>query len=132
MTEKLIIPPSLDEIETIMHAAFNTLPDKFRALTKGIEFRVHDFPDQETIIKKGLQSPFDLMGLYNGAKINKKHSGTLSGANKMLLYRRPLLDYWCEIGEDLSHLVRHVIIYEIGHHFGLSDEDMEQIEAPIG
>ena len=103
------------------------LPEEFRNLTTGIVFRVDDFPDAGTKREMGLQSPFDLMGLYSGVPIGEKDSGMQTGPNMIFLYRRPLLDYWCETEENLTDLVRHVLIHEIGHHFGLSDEDMERI-----
>jgi predicted Zn-dependent protease with MMP-like domain len=80
----------------------------------------------------GLESPFDLLGLYRGVDLaHKSVIATPSDLDMIYLYRRPLLDYWCETGEDLAHLVRHVLIHEIGHHFGLSDDDMEAIEASV-
>ncbi len=121
--------PTLDEIETIARQAYLELPSSFRSLTKEIVFRVEDFPDTATEREMALQSPFDLMGLYRGTPIGVKDGGAVPEVDMVFLYRRPLLDYWCETEEDLSHLVRHVIVHEIGHHFGLSDEDMEAIES---
>jgi len=132
MTASFSIAPSLDDIAAIARAAFDGLPEEFRQLTAGIGFRVDDFPDPATEREMGLQSPFDLMGLYSGIPIGEKESGMQTGPDMIFLYRRPLLDYWCETEEDLTHLVRHVLIHEIGHHFGLSDEDMERIEAAAG
>jgi predicted Zn-dependent protease with MMP-like domain len=132
MTASFSIAPSLDDIAAIARAAFDGLPEEFRQLTAGIVFRVDDFPDPATEREMGLQSPFDLMGLYSGIPIGEKESGMQTGPDMIFLYRRPLLDYWCETEEDLTHLVRHVLIHEIGHHFGLSDEDMERIEAAAG
>ena len=129
MSREFTTAPSLDDIEAIARTAFEALPDAFRILTTGIVFRVDDFPDQETVVEMGLQSPFDLMGLYSGVPVGEKNAGAHSVVDMIFLYRRPLLDYWCETGEDLSHLVRHVLIHEIGHHFGLSDDDMERLEA---
>ena len=123
------IAPTLDDIEAIARAAFDTLPDGFRSLTVDVVFRIDDFPDADTEREMGLQSPFDLMGLYSGVPIGEKELGAQAGPDMIFLYRRPLLDYWCETEEDLTHLVRHVLIHEIGHHFGLSDDDMERIEA---
>jgi len=121
--------PSLDDIEAIARAAFETLPEAFRNLVTGIVFRVDDFPDPETEREMGLQSPFELMGLYSGVPVGEKDAGMQTAPDMIFLYRRPLLDYWCETEEDLAHLVRHVLIHEIGHHFGLSDDDMERLEA---
>ena len=129
MSREFTTAPSLDDIEAIARTAFEALPDAFRILTTGIVFRVDDFPDQETVVEMGLQSPFDLMGLYSGVPVCEKDAGAQPVVDMIFLYRRPLLDYWCETGEDLSHLVRHVLIHEIGHHFGLSDDDMERLEA---
>ena len=121
--------PTLDEIEMLARNAFSRLPDSFRSLATEVVFRVEDFPDAETERDMALRSPFDLMGLYSGTPLGEKDSGSLAPAVDMVfLYRRPLLDYWCETGEDLFHLIRHVVVHEIGHHFGLSDEDMERIE----
>ncbi len=131
MTRHFSTAPSLDDIESIARAAFDTLPAAFRTLTTGIVFRVDDFPDPDTVLEMGLQSPFDLMGLYSGIPIGEKDAGAGPFVDMIFLYRRPLLDYWCETEEDLSHLVRHVLIHEIGHHFGLSDDDMERIEADV-
>ena len=124
--------PSLDDLETIARAAFDDLPEEFRRLSSGIVFRIDDFPDPATEREMGLQSPFDLMGLYSGTPMGEKESGMQTSPDMIFLYRRPILDYWCETEEDLTHLVRHVLIHEIGHHFGLSDEDMERIEAATG
>ena len=129
MTRKFSTAPSLDDLEAIARTAFDTLPETFRTLTTGIVFRVDDFPDPETVMEMGLQSPFDLMGLYSGVPVGEKDGSTMPAVDMIFLYRRPLLDYWCETEEDLPHLVRHVLIHEIGHHFGLSDDDMERIEA---
>jgi predicted Zn-dependent protease with MMP-like domain len=132
MIREFTTAPSLDDLEAIARAAFDTLPETFRSLTTGIVFRVDDFPDPETVIEMGLQSPFDLMGLYSGVPVGENDSGAFPAVDMIFLYRRPLLDYWCETEEDLAHLVRHVLIHEIGHHFGLSDDDMERIEADGG
>jgi predicted Zn-dependent protease with MMP-like domain len=129
MTRKFSTAPSLDDLEAIARTAFDTLPETFRALATGIVFRVDDFPDPETVMEMGLQSPFDLMGLFSGVPVGEKDGSTMPAVDMIFLYRRPLLDYWCETEEDLPHLVRHVLIHEIGHHFGLSDDDMERIEA---
>jgi predicted Zn-dependent protease with MMP-like domain len=94
-----------------------------------VVIRVEDFPDPGTTRDMGLESPFDLLGLYRGVDLlHKSVSDVASDVDMIFLYRRPLLDYWCDTGENLIHLVLHVLIHEIGHHFGLSDDDMEAIE----
>ena len=122
------IAPSLDDLEAIARAAFAGLPDEFRALVTDVVFRIDDFPDPDTEAEMGLESPFDLLGLYRGIPMGEKGGGLQSAPDMIFLYRRPLLDYWCETEEDLTGLVRHVLVHEIGHHFGLSDADMERIE----
>ncbi|HKW52478.1 MAG TPA: metallopeptidase family protein [Stellaceae bacterium] len=92
--------------------------------------RVEEFPDAETEQEMELDSPFDILGLYRGVALPRKSVlDARAEPDIIFLYRRPILDYWCETGEDLYHLVRHVLIHEIGHHFGFSDDDMERIEA---
>ncbi len=93
-------------------------------------FRFAEFPDEATCREMGLASPFDILGLYRGVPFGEKSvNDAPQDVDMIFLYRGPLLDYWCESGEDLEHLIRHVLIHEIGHHFGLSDRDMERIEA---
>lgn len=122
--------PDIDEIAALAEAALAEVPDTFRRHLGAIEIRVEDFPDAETEREMGLESPFDLLGLYRGVSMAEKSvNDPTPDVDQVFLYRRPLLDYWCESGEDLSHLVRHVLIHEIGHHFGLSDDDMHRIEA---
>ena len=91
--------------------------------------RVEDFADDETLEEMGCESPFDLMGLYRGISLDKKSVTTIvQDVDMIFLYRRPLLDYWCESGDELGRVIRHVLIHEIGHHFGYSDDDMEAID----
>ena len=95
----------------------------------GVVFRIDEFPDPETEREMGLQSPFDLLGLYSGVGLAHKSVTHPHPEPEMIyLYRRPLLDYLCETGEDLYHLVRHVLIHEAGHHFGFSDDDMDRLQ----
>jgi predicted Zn-dependent protease with MMP-like domain len=123
--------PSLDEIEAIARASFAVLPEEFRKLTGDIQFRVAEFPEASVLDDLGLQSEFDLLGLFQG--IGMAHDGavpeTARMPNMIWLYRRPILDYWAEHEETLGAIVSHVLVHEIGHHFGLSDDDMEEIEA---
>jgi len=129
MTERTILPPTLADIEEMAREALKTIPRDLLRHTGDVVVRVEDFPDPETERDMGLETPFDLLGLYRGVPIGEKSTGfTPHDVDMVFLYRRPLLDYWCEMEEDLIHLIRHVMIHEIGHHFGLSDEDMERIE----
>jgi predicted Zn-dependent protease with MMP-like domain len=122
-------PPTLDEMQAVAEAALKTLPDELASHVTGVIIRIADFPDPEIERDMGLKSPFDLLGLYQGVSMDRKSvSDPHPDVDMIFLYRRPILDYWCETGEDLAHVIRHVLIHEIGHHFGLSDEDMERIE----
>ncbi len=124
------VPPGMADFKAIASAALETIPDRLLRHVDGVAIRIEEFPDPETEREMGLESPFDLLGLYRGVSLDQKSvSHTPEDVDMILLYRRPILDYWCESGETLSHVVRHVLIHEIGHHFGFSDEDMERIEA---
>jgi len=123
-------PPSLQDIESLATEALATIPEELRRHVRDVVFRVEDFPDEETENEMGLESPFDLLGLYRGIALPHHGPGLVRQSNDMIfLYRRPLLDYWCETGQPLFDILRHVLIHEIGHHFGFSDADMERIEA---
>lgn len=127
---KYTAPPSLDDIEAVATRELTALPEDFRRHLGDIVFRVQEFPDDETVATLELDSPFDLMGLYHGVDMGSKSVADPSPSIDMIyLYRRPILDYWCEMEEDFEHLIRHILIHEIGHHFGLSDDDMHAIEA---
>jgi predicted Zn-dependent protease with MMP-like domain len=129
MPDEPILPPSLDDLESLAREAFEGIPPTLSRFVKDIEIRVDDFPDEETEREMELESPFDLLGLYRGVAMpNKSVGATPSDIDRIFLYRRPILDYWCETGEDLYDIVRHVLIHEIGHHFGFSDADMERLE----
>jgi predicted Zn-dependent protease with MMP-like domain len=121
--------PTLDEIETLARAALETIPDALRRHVSDVIIRIDEFPDEQTCREMKLESEYDLLGLYSGVSIDQKESaGSRQDVDMIFLYRRPLLDYWCETGEELGHLVRHVLIHEIGHHFGFSDADMAALE----
>jgi predicted Zn-dependent protease with MMP-like domain len=123
------IAPGLADIETLAASAFATIPGELKRHVGDVVIRVEDFPDEETEEEMGLESPFDLLGLYRGVALPHKAETSLPHIDMIFLYRRPLLDYWCETGEDLYRIVRHVLIHEIGHHFGFSDADMARIDA---
>jgi predicted Zn-dependent protease with MMP-like domain len=122
--------PSLAAFETIADAAYRRLPERFRALTGDLLIRIEDFPTDEVLDAMGIESPFDLLGLYSGVDLARKSVMDVSALPDMVfLYRRPILDYWAEHEETLGHIVTHVLVHEIGHHFGLSDADMDHIES---
>ncbi len=122
--------PSLAEMEAMAHEIFEHLPKRFRDLCEGVIIRVDDFPTDEVLDEMEAQSEFDLLGLFVGLGLPQQSNQDIARLPNMVwLYRRPILDYWAEHEETLGHIVRHVLIHEIGHHFGLSDADMEAIEA---
>lgn len=125
-------PPSPDDIEAMAARAMGLIPPEMRALAAKVPILVQEFPDPEVEDEMGLESPFDILGLYWGTALTQKSLMDVATRPDMIfLYRRPILDYWCETGEDLEAVVRHVLIHEIGHHFGFSDADMERIENEI-
>ena len=125
--------PSLAELEALAALAWKRLPRQFRELCDNVVIRVEDFPTDDVLREMGLESPFDLLGLFQGVSIDRRSVMDPAGMpNMVYLYRRPILDYWAEYDETLGHLVTHVLVHEIGHHFGLSDADMERIEAAVG
>jgi predicted Zn-dependent protease with MMP-like domain len=122
--------PSLAEMETMAHEIFARLPKTYRDLCEGVIIRVDDFPTEEILDEMGAASEFDLLGLFHGVGLPFHSQSDIARLpNLIWLYRRPILDYWAEHDETLGHIVRHVLIHEIGHHFGLSDADMEAIET---
>lgn len=129
MSEQNVTAPSAGDIEALARAALGGLPARFRRLVADVVLRIDEFPDDDVCDDLGLESAFDLLGLYQGVSLDQKSVMAVpQGPDMIFLYRRPLLDHWCETTEPLDHLVRHVLIHEIGHHFGLSDADMEAIE----
>lgn len=123
-------PPDLAQIEAYAREAFATIPTELRQYVGDVVVQVEDFPDDDTLDDMDCESPFDLLGLYRGVDLRRKSASDVpDDVDVVMLYRRPILDYWCETGDDLADVVRHILIHEIGHHFGLSDDDMERIEA---
>ena len=124
--------PSADEIEALARRALDALPEPFAAHLRDVVLQVTDFADAETLAEMGIDDPFDLTGLYEGLPISEKSvdvSGTLP--DRILLFRRPILDEWADGEDSLEHLVAHVLIHEAGHHFGLSDADMHALEDAV-
>lgn len=124
------LAPSLEDFAVMAAAAFAQLPATFRELTGDVPIRIDEFPTEDVLDGLGIEDPFDLLGLYHGVSLDRRSTGDLPRLPDMVfLYRRPLLDYWAEHDETLGDLIIHVLVHEIGHHFGLSDADMEAIEA---
>jgi predicted Zn-dependent protease with MMP-like domain len=122
--------PSLDEMHVIAEEAYRRLPDKFRALCEGLVIHVEDFPTDEVLEELQAQTEFDLLGLFQGVGLPfRSDSAPVQMPNMIWLYRRPILDYWAEHEEALGAIITHVLVHEIGHHFGLSDDDMAALEA---
>ena len=129
---RLAKAPSLDEIEALAAAAFRRLPQRFRQLCGNLVIRVEDFPTDDVLEEMGLESEFDLLGLFHGVGLPfQSDSAPVKMPNLIWLYRRPILDYWAEHDETLGRIVTHVLLHEIGHHFGFSDEDIAAIEADV-
>ncbi|MBB3931623.1 putative Zn-dependent protease with MMP-like domain [Kaistia hirudinis] len=122
--------PSLEDFERLGRVALDGLPAEFKTLIGDIEIRVDEFPAEDALEELGLESEFDLLGLFQGVGLAHASATGYTGRlpNRIWLYRRPILDYWAEHDETLGAVVSHVLIHEIGHHFGLSDDDMEAIE----
>lgn len=121
--------PTLAEFEALAVEAFRRLPEQFRLLCQDLVIRVDDFPTDEVVSRMDLESEFDLLGLFHGVGLPfRSETAPVRLPNMIWLYRRPILDYWAEHDESLGAIVTHVLVHEIGHHFGLSDADMEAIE----
>jgi predicted Zn-dependent protease with MMP-like domain len=125
--------PGLEELERLARQAYAALPQEFRNLCDTLVIRVEDFPAADVLEDLDLESEFDLLGLFTGVGLAHK-GGVFTGEmpNMIHLYRRPILDYWAEHEETLGSVLTHVLVHEIGHHFGLSDDDMERIELAAG
>ncbi|MFZ2080058.1 MAG: metallopeptidase family protein [Xanthobacteraceae bacterium] len=121
--------PSLAELEVLAREVFRRLPKRFRDLAADVVIRVDDFPTDDVLDEMGAQTEFDLLGLFQGVGLPfRSESAAVQMPNMIWLYRRPILDYWADHDETLGAIVKHVLVHEIGHHFGLSDADMAAIE----
>ncbi|MBL8567022.1 MAG: metallopeptidase family protein [Hyphomicrobiaceae bacterium] len=125
------VAPSLEILERLAAEAWERLPREFRQVCGDVVIRIEDFATDEALDSVEVEDPFELMGLYQGVSLDRKSTGDMPREPDMVfLYRRAILDYWAEAGDEaLGDIVTHVLVHEIGHHFGLSDEDMERIEA---
>jgi predicted Zn-dependent protease with MMP-like domain len=125
-------PPSAGDIETIARAALEALPKPFSESIGDVVLIVEEFADDATLDSLGIEDPFELSGVYEGIPLTERsveQSGTLP--ERVRLFRRPILDEWAAGDDTLEHLVAHVLIHEIGHHFGLSDDDMHALEDSV-
>ena len=125
--------PSLAEFEAIAIEAYARLPERFRVRCEGVVVRVEDYPAEDVLNDMGIESELDLLGLFQGVGLPfQSGSDPVQMPNMVWLYRVPILLYWAEHEETLGHVITHVLVHEIGHHFGLSDDDMEEIERAAG
>ena len=125
-----LLSPTAVEFEALAEASWQALPELFRRSVGRIVIRIEEWPGEAALAELGLDSPYDLLGLFRG--IGMAHASVTYPTvepNMVFLFRRPILDYWAEHEETLGNLITHVLVHEIGHHFGLSDEDMARIEA---
>lgn len=122
--------PSLAEFEALAADAYARLPENFRTLCENLVIQIADFPTEEVLDAMNAESEFDLLGLFQGVGLPFQSASVPEPMPNMIwLYRRPILDYWAEHNDSLGAIVTHVLVHEIGHHFGLSDADIETIEA---
>ena len=134
MNRTIGLAPTIDEIETLARAALERLPRQFAAHLNGVLLRVEEFADEALLAELGIEDPFDLTGVYEGTPLHEKsieHSGRMP--DRIRLFRAAILDEWIARGdESLEHLVAHVLVHEVGHHFGLSDAAMHALEDEVG
>lgn len=122
------VAPTLADFEAMAQSAWERMPAEFRALAADLVIRVEDFASEDALDELGIEDPFELTGLYQGVSLDKQSTQDLPrGPDMVFLYRRPILDEWASGEEELGHLIAHVLIHEIGHHFGFSDDDMDAL-----
>ncbi|NSL70946.1 hypothetical protein C6Y62_03825 [Hyphomicrobium sulfonivorans] len=133
MDWRYAVAPGLAEFEEMAAIAWDRLPDAFRSRAGDLIIRIEDYPSDEVLDALGIDDPLGLLGLYHGVSLDRKSVLDVpSQPDMVFLYRRPLLDEWAESGETLGDLITHVLVHEVGHHFGFSDDDMARIEAAAG
>jgi predicted Zn-dependent protease with MMP-like domain len=124
--------PTLADFEALAQAAWNKLPGEFRALAVDVVIRIEDFATDDVLDELDIEDPFELTGLYQGVSLDRQSLTDMTREPELvILYRRAILDEWASGDEELGHLVAHVLVHEIGHHFGFSDDDMDAIEARV-
>ena len=124
--------PSLDDLAAIAESALAEIPPEFRQQVEGVALRVDELPDDATLRSLKIRDPLGLLGLYRGVPVGRKRTHTVvQNVDIIFLYRRPIIEYWRRRGGSLNDIVRHVLIHEIGHHFGLSDRDMAENERSL-
>jgi predicted Zn-dependent protease with MMP-like domain len=129
MTRTFGAPPSPAEFERIARAALDRVPATFAQHMGDVVLAIEEFADADTLAELGIADPFDLTGLFEGVPLTEQSiEATGQMPNRVRLFRQPILDEWIADGEDLEHLIAHVVVHEIGHHFGLSDADMHLLE----
>ena len=129
MARRFDHPPSAEEIEAIARREMQNLPEPFSSHLRHVVLQVDEYAEERLLAEMGIDHPLELTGVYEGIPISQRSvetSGTLP--DRIRLFRQPILAEWVEEGEQLEHLVRHILIHEVGHHFGYSDEDMHAIE----
>ncbi len=130
MQEPFGEPPTAADIHAMAKRALDGIPGGLRRHLRDVVILIEEFPDPRTEAEMDLESPFDLLGLYHGVSLDRKSvSDAPDDVDRIFLYRRPLLDYWCETGEDFEAIIRNTLIHEVGHHFGFSDDDMDYLES---
>ena len=133
MAERQTYAPDAAEIERLAEQAIARLPEAFRVHLRDVVLRIEEFADEDVLKELGIDSEFELSGLYSGRSLDKQSNWVSGELPPMIhLYRRPLLDEWAESGVSLEALITHVIVHEVGHHFGFSDADMHAIEEQAG
>jgi predicted Zn-dependent protease with MMP-like domain len=129
-----LVAPSLDDFAALAEDAFAALPEAFRKLSGEVLFRIEDFASPDVLEAMGIEDAFELTGLYQGVDLTQRSVFSPEPTTPMVfLYRRPILDEWAEAGDlALGDLISHVLVHEIGHHFGLSDDDIHRLEDEAG